>query len=444
MTQQATPTPEASFARRDGASGLFEDAKRRLDAALRIAPISEDALERLSHPKSLVSVSIPVRMDNGTLKVFRGYRCRYDDSRGPTKGGIRFHPGVTADEVTTLAFWMTIKCAVADLPYGGGKGGVVVNPKELTHRELERLSRGYIRAIAEFIGPNRDIPAPDVYTNATIMGWMMDEYSVIRRERTPAVITGKPLALGGALGRDDATARGGYELLKIMERDRGWKPAETRVAVQGFGNAGMHIARMLWDDGYRVVAVSDSQGGIYKEEGFDIPSLIRMKESSRHLAGVYCRDGVCDMIEHRKIGNAELLELPVDILIPAALENQITVENAARVNARVILELANGPVTTDGDAVLESRGVEVIPDVLANCGGVAVSYFEWVQNKTGFPWTLEETRQRLRDKMTKAFADILQIRAGAGCSLRTAAYACALRKIAEAIDAGGTREYFQE
>jgi glutamate dehydrogenase (NADP+) len=273
---------------------------------------------------------------------------------------------------------------VVGIPYGGAKGGVTVNPKELSRLELERLSRGFIRQMADFIGPDTDIPAPDVYTNSMIMGWMMDEYSKIRRKHTPAVITGKPIPLGGSVGRDDATGRGGYYCIKELEARRKWKPRETSVAVQGFGDVGQAVARLLHQDGYRVVAVSDSRGAIHRPEGFDVPSLIHFKNESRQLKAVYCDEALCEAIDAVRISNEELLELDVDILIPAAMENQITAENVDRIKAPVVVELANGPTTSQADAVLVEKGVLVVPDILANAGGVTVSYFEWTQNKQGF------------------------------------------------------------
>jgi len=288
----------SQVANRDaGQPDLFDDAIRRLDRAFQFAEIDEEAVERLKHPKQILQVSIPVRMDDGSLRVFTGYRVRHDDTRGPTKGGIRYHPEVDLAEVKALAFWMTFKCAVVGLPFGGGKGGVVVNAKELSRLELERLTRGFIEQIADFIGPETDVPAPDMYTNAMIMGWMMDEYSKIHRQRTPAVITGKPIPLGGSLGRDDATGRGAYYCLKELERKRAWKPKDIRIAVQGFGNAGQHVARLLHADGYRIAAVSDSSGGIYKEDGFDIPSLMHVKMNP----GDYKRFIVRDLYVKRSI-----------------------------------------------------------------------------------------------------------------------------------------------
>ena len=421
---------------------IFADAIRRLDRSIQYSDIDQEAVDKLKLPKQVMEVSIPVRMDDGSLRVFTGYRVRHDDTRGPTKGGIRFHPDVNLNEVKALAFWMTFKCAVVGLPYGGGKGGVIVNAKELSRMELERLSRGFIEQLADFIGPETDVPAPDMYTNAMIMGWMMDEYSTIHRRRTPAVITGKPIPLGGSLGRNEATGRGAYYCIKELERKQNWTPGDVRVAVQGFGNAGQHVARLLHADGYRIVAVSDSRGGIYKEEGFDVPSLIQVKNESRHLKAVYCEGSICEVIEADNISNAELLELDVDLLIPAAMENQITDENAPRVRAPLIVEVANGPITSGGDAVLNGRQMVVVPDILANAGGVTVSYFEWVQNKTGDYWTLEVVNQRLAEIMAREFNVVADFADEKQIDMRTAAYSVALNRIGEAIASLGTKRYF--
>ncbi len=423
---------------------IFNDAIRRLDRAFQYAAIDEEALEKLKHPKAMLLVSIPVRMDDGSLQIFTGYRVRHDDTRGPTKGGIRYHPAVTLPEVQALAFWMTFKCAVVGLPFGGAKGGIVVNPKELSRMELERLSRGFIQQIADFIGPETDVPAPDVYTNAMIMGWMMDEYSKLRRQRTPAVITGKPIPLGGSLGREDATGRGAYYCIKQLERKKGWDPHQIRVAVQGFGNAGQHVARLLHADGYQVVAVSDSQGGIFKADGFDIPSLIHVKNQSRRLKAVYCEGSFCETVEADVISNDQLLELAVDILIPAALEDQIRADNVERIKAPVIVEVANGPVTSAADEVLRANDRLVVPDILANAGGVTVSYFEWVQNKSGYYWTLDQVHNRLREIMTQQFDNVYKLAEDKQIDLRTAAYALALSRIGEAIESQGTARFFTE
>lgn len=419
---------------------LLSDANQRLEKALQYVTIHDDAIERLKFPKASLTVSIPVRMDNGSLRVFQGYRVRYDDSRGPTKGGIRFHPNVTLDEVQSLAFWMTFKCAALNIPFGGAKGGITLNPKELSKFELERLSRGYIDLIADFIGPDIDIPAPDVYTNPMIMGWMMDQYSTIRRQITPAVVTGKPITMGGSLGRETATAMGAFFSIQTLMPKFGRRPENTTVAVQGFGNAGAVIAELLFSAGYKVVAVSDSQGAVYSPKGLDIPSVRHFKESTRGIKAVYCEGSVCSGIDHEALTNQELLELDVDILVPAALENQITAENADRIKAPYIFEVANGPITSAADQILESKGIQVFPDILVNAGGVTVSYFEWVQNRCGYYWSLEEVNRRLEEKMTLETELIWATSRELSCSIRTAAYVHALKRLADAIEAKGTRD----
>lgn len=421
---------------------LFHDAVGRLEKAFQYADIDREVIERLKQPKAVLHVSVPLRMDDGSLKLFNGYRVRHDDTRGPTKGGIRYHPDVTIEQIKTLAFWMTFKCAVVGIPFGGAKGGITVNPKELSRLELERLSRGFIRAIADFIGPETDIPAPDVYTNARIMGWMMDEYSKIKRQHTSSVITGKPIELGGSLGRYDATGRGAYYCIKELERILKFEPSNTTVAVQGFGNAGQSVARFLHQDSYRVVAVSDSHGGIYRAEGFDVPSLIRFKNENRQVKAVYCKETLCEMVEADRITNQQLLELDVDILIPAALENQITDVNAERIKAPIIVEIANGPTTPAADLILNENGKLIIPDILANAGGVTVSYFEWVQNKAGYYWSLEKVINRLHEIMARQFNNVYKLREEKGIPMRTAAYVTALRRIGKAIEAKGTQSYF--
>lgn len=424
-------------------STLLSDANRRLERALKYVHISEDASERLRFPKASLKVSIPVRMDDGSLRVFEGYRVRYDDTRGPTKGGIRFHPHVTMDEVQSLAFWMTFKCAALNLPLGGAKGGITLNPKELSKFELERLSRGYIDAIADFIGPDVDIPAPDVYTNPMVMGWMMDQYSIIRRQQCPAVITGKPLGMGGSQGRKSATGAGSFYVLRAMMGKFDKPPQETTVAVQGFGNAGSVIARYLFDAGYKVVAVSDSQGAVFCARGLDIPSIQQFKQSTRSVKAVYCEGSVCSIIaDHETLTNEELLALDVDILAPAALENQITSTNAEDVKARFIFEVANGPITSEADEILESKGVYVFPDILVNAGGVTVSYFEWVQNRSGLYWTSEEVHARLSRMIVTEAEHIWSISQEMAIPLRTAAYVHALERLGEAINAKGTRDYY--
>ncbi|PWC44246.1 Glu/Leu/Phe/Val dehydrogenase [Azospirillum sp. TSO22-1] len=414
---------------------LLSGALSRLDEAAKHVDVDSEVLEKLKYPKETLSVRLSVRMDDGSRRSFPAWRCRYDDTRGPTKGGIRFHPSSNVEEVTTLAFWMTFKCAVMNLPYGGGKGAVKVDPHSLSKSELERLSRSYVQAFAGMIGPDRDIPAPDVYTNAMIMGWMADEYSSIVRQPSPAVITGKPLPLGGSLGRDDATARGGFYLLKHLETDLGLAGTAKRVVVQGYGNAGFHIARLLHADGYRIVGLSDSRGAIVCEHGLDPHAVQAAKERGGSVTA-YTEGGVHAVTE------TDLLGMPCDVLVPAALEDQIHKGNAGHIKARIVLELANGPITPEADRILEKAGVIVLPDILANAGGVTVSYFEWVQNRQGYYWNLEEIHDRLRAIMETEGRRVWSMRTGKGISMRTAAYAHALERLSSAIAAHGTQPFF--
>ncbi|WP_281556872.1 Glu/Leu/Phe/Val dehydrogenase [Thalassomonas sp. RHCl1] len=423
---------------------VFDDALTRIKAIGMDAGVSSEVVASLLYPRALLQASLPVRMDNGALRYFTGYRCQYNNVLGPTKGGIRYHPQVNPEEVQALGLWMTIKCALLGIPFGGAKGGVSVQPKELSPMELERLSRAYVRAMADFIGPDIDIPAPDVYTNARIMGWMMDEFEAINRLRAPAVITGKPVHLGGSLGRDEATGRGAYLCIRELAEKQGWQAENIRVAVQGFGNAAYHVSRLLQADGFNIVAISDSQGGVYSKQGFDIESLWQEKQSSRKMRAVYCEQSVCQLIEHSEISNEELLALDVDVLIPAALEGVINNENADNIRARTIVEVANGPIQSQAEARLEERGIQILPDVLVNAGGVTVSYFEWVQNRAGYLWPLEEVRSKLENQMKTAFARVWQVAKSEKRSLRSAAYTVAMRRIGEAVMSHGTREYFNK
>ncbi len=428
-----------------GASGgMFADAVSRLEAANRITGLEDEVIERLSVPLATLQVSIPVRRDDGRLSILSGFRVRHDTTRGPAKGGIRFHPEVCLDEVQALAFWMTFKCAALGLPFGGGKGGVIVDAKSLSPMELERLSRGYMEQIADFIGPETDVMAPDMYTNARVMGWMMDEYSQITRRQTPAVITGKPLELGGSHGRDASTGRGAFYVIRELQRREEWEPQQTTVAVQGFGNAGQSLALLLHEAGYRVVAVSDSKGAIHREAGLDIPSVVRVKNEDRKLEAIYCDGSVCEAVEADRISNEDLLALEVDVLVPAALGNVITCDNVDRVRARLIVEVANGPLTTEADAALADRDVRVVPDIVANAGGATVSYFEWSQNKSGWYWSEEEVFQRLEAIMTRELRAIEELAERERATLREAAYAHALRRIGRAIEAKGTHSYFRQ
>ena len=424
-------------------AALLTDASRRLEKAAQHAPISDDATERLKFPKASLKVAIPVRMDDGSLRVFEGYRVRYDDTRGPSKGGIRFHPNVSLDEVQSLAFWMTFKCAAVNLPFGGAKGGITLDPKALSKFELERLSRGYIDAIAPFIGPDLDIPAPDVYTNAMIMGWMMDQYSIIQGQRSPAVITGKPVSMGGSLGRSTATGTGAFFVIHAMMKKLGKSPANLTVAVQGFGNAGSIVANQLFSAGYKVVAVSDSKGGIYNASGLNIPDVQEFKRTEHTMKAVYCEDSVCSIVEHDTLTNEELLLLDVDILIPAALENQITTANANDIQAKYIFEVANGPVSADADEILEKKGISLFPDILVNAGGVMVSHFEWVQNRSGLYWTLDKVERELEDRIVEEAGRVYAITHKHDVSFRTAAYIHALSRLGEALNDRGTRDYYR-
>ncbi|MAF34267.1 glutamate dehydrogenase [Candidatus Woesearchaeota archaeon] len=423
---------------------LFDNALKQFHKSLKFLEFSDDAVKIMSQPKEIIQASIPIRKDDGSLEVFTGFRVHHNDVLGPTKGGIRFHPDVSLDEVQSLAFWMTFKCACVGIPFGGGKGGVIVDPKKLSRQELERLSRGYVRAVYDFIGPDQDIPAPDIYTNEMIMGWMADEYSKMSRKLTPAVITGKPVMLGGSKGRDVATAKGAYYVIKEYVKKAKLKEKGMRVAVQGFGNAGYHIARFLHDDGYKIVALSDSKGGIYSKKGLDPVAVMEGKQGKGEMEGVYCQDSVCKVIPHDKITNEELLELECDLLIPSAIENQLTKNNAATIKAKLVCEIANGPTTPEADDILHDRKITVIPDILANAGGVTVSYFEWVQNRAGYYWTEEEVFDKLKPIMVKAFAEVYDTMKDLKIDMRTAAYVVASKRIIEAIETKGTKAYFRQ
>ncbi|MDB5623557.1 MAG: glutamate dehydrogenase [Devosia sp.] len=414
---------------------MLDRALTRLVEAAEHLQIDPDVTEKLKYPRETTKTRLLIRMDDGSRKSFLAWRCRYDDTRGPTKGGIRFHPDSTVEEVETLAFWMTFKCAVMNLPYGGGKGAVRVDPHTLSKSELERLSRAYVQAFANIIGPDRDIPAPDVYTNAMIMGWMSDEYNQITGQVSPAVITGKPIALGGSLGRNDATARGGFYLVRHLAAELGLDKNHT-IAIQGFGNAGQFYASLAASDGNRVVAVSDSAGAIHRPEGLDVEKLIAGKNAGRRVADMAQELGAS------VIAPDELLSVEADLLVPAALEDMITAQNAGTIKAKVILELANGPVTPDADKILGERGVVILPDILANAGGVTVSYFEWVQNRQGYYWDLEEIHARLLKMMEREGRAVWNIASSRNVSVRSAAYIHALGRLATAIEAHGTQPFF--
>jgi glutamate dehydrogenase (NAD(P)+) len=407
----------------------FAIAQAQLDRAAANLQLDPDMHAFLREPMREFHFSIPVRMDDGRTQTFKAFRVQYNDARGPAKGGIRFHPDETIDTVRALAAWMTWKTAVADVPLGGGKGGVICNPRNMSAGELERLSRGYMRAVARFVGLRKDVPAPDVNTNPQIMSWMLDEYEVINGEHEPGVITGKPLMLGGSAGRSPATAMGGMVTIREAAKLLGMELRGASCAIQGYGNVGSFAHKLAHDlFGLKVVAVGDEFGGIYNEEGLD-PTVV-----SDHLR----RYGQCAGAPGSDpITNAQLLEMPVDILIPAAIENQLTGTNADRIQARIVAELANGPTTPEADQILTQKGVYIIPDFLCNAGGVTVSYFEMVQNTYGFYWTEDLVQQRLDEKMTTAFHAVHSMAVERGVETRVAAYLVAINRVAEAVRARG-------
>ncbi len=383
---------------------------------------SEDVYELLKEPLRMITVKIPVRMDDGTTKVFTGYRAQHNDAVGPTKGGIRFHPNVTEREVKALSIWMSLKCGIVDLPYGGGKGGIVCDPRTMSFRELEALSRGYVRAISQLVGPTKDIPAPDVFTNSQIMAWMMDEYSRIDEFNSPGFITGKPLVLGGSHGRDSATAKGVTICIREATKKQGFQLEGARVVVQGFGNAGGFLSKFMHDAGAKVIGISDAYGALYDPDGLDIDYLLDKRDSFGTVTNLF----------KNTISNQELLELDCDILIPAAIENQITEENAHRIKANIIVEAANGPTTLEATKILTERGKLIVPDVLASAGGVTVSYFEWVQNNQGYYWSEEEVEEKLEKIIVRAFNNVYNTAATRKINMRLAAYMVGVRKLAEA------------
>jgi glutamate dehydrogenase (NADP+) len=398
---------------------LLAQAQAVLSDVAREFSIADEVVDALGSPRAALSVSVPVRLDDGTLAVFRGHRVRYNDLLGPTKGGLRYHPDVTLDEVEALAFWMTIKCALLGLPFGGGKGGISVDPSRLSDAELERLTRSFTRELGDAIGPDRDIPAPDVNTDSRTMAWIADEYGRSRGRLSPAVVTGKPTELGGIPGRDTATAAGGVMVLETLREQLLGTDAPT-VAIHGFGNAGAAAATLLTEAGYRVVAVADSRSAIYLDSGLSIDEL---RSAKRERGRLHVPEGV------QKISHDDLLELDVDVLVPASLENVVHRRNAEAVRAKVVLELANGPVTPTAEATLSARGTTVIPDVLANAGGVTVSYFEWVTGRTGEVWDHARVTSALRERMTVAAREVADTAAVRGITLRSAAFGLALLRL---------------
>ncbi|KXZ22886.1 glutamate dehydrogenase [Bacillus nakamurai] len=401
---------------------LFLSTQSIIKEALRKLGYPDNTYDLMKEPMRMLTVRIPVKMDNGSVRVFTGYRSQHNDAVGPTKGGVRFHPEVNEEEVKALSIWMTLKCGITNLPYGGGKGGIICDPRTMSFSELERLSRGYVRAISQIVGPTKDIPAPDVYTNSQIMAWMMDEYSRLREFDSPGFITGKPIVLGGSQGRETATAQGVTICIEEAVKKKGIPLENARIIIQGFGNAGSFLAKFMHDAGAKVIGISDAHGALYDPNGLDIDHLLDKRDSFGTVTNLFT-----DVIS-----NKELLEKDCDILVPAAISNQITAENAHHIKASIIVEAANGPTTIDATKILNERGVLLVPDILASAGGVTVSYFEWVQNNQGYYWSEAEVAEKLRSVMVHSFETIYQTSHTHKVDMRLAAYMTGIRKTAEA------------
>ena len=412
----------------------YDNVVATIERAAGILGLKQEEYEPLKYPERELKVYLPIEMDDGTIRVFEGYRVQHSTARGPAKGGIRFHQNVNPDEVKALAAWMTFKCAVVNIPYGGGKGGITVDPSTLSKTELRKLARRYTASIAPIIGPDKDIPAPDVGTNAEVMGWIMDTYSQLKGYCVPGVVTGKPIAIGGSRGRGPATGRGVMLTTKniLKKVDLGKEPADTRIVVQGMGNVGSATADLLYKEGFRIIAVSDVSGGIYNPNGLNIPAIVEYVTAKRgNLLSGYEEEGM------ERISNAELLTLETDVLIPAAMENQINGENASKINAKIVVEAANGPTTVEADAILEERGILVVPDILANAGGVVVSYFEWAQNIQSLYWTEEDVNKKLAGIMNTAFDGVWDLAQDKKVTLRTGAYCIAVKRVVDAMNVRG-------
>lgn len=418
---------------------MLESAQALITKTAEKMKLDPEMIKRLIEPEFAHEFTLVIAMDNGKKKVFKGWRIQHNSALGPYKGGIRFHPETTKEEVQALATLMSIKCAVAGLPYGGGKGGIVVDPKELSKSELERLSRAFAGKIAHVIGEDVDVPAPDVNTTPEIMSWMIDEYQKIIGRKSPATFTGKPVAMGGSLGRTEATGRGGLFVLQALlekTRNSGQVPSpfnDLTVAVQGFGNVGYYFAKLAEAEGFKIVAVSDSKGGVYIKDSLSVDTTMNCKKEKGMVAGCYCRGSVCDLKSGKNITNEELLKLPVDILVPAALENVINEKNMKNIKAKVILEMANGPITKEAYEYLGKKGVVIVPDVLANSGGVTVSYLEWVQGKAGYFWSEKEVNDKLKVMIERAFEAVWRKSASRRMPLKQAAFEVAIERITSAM-----------
>jgi glutamate dehydrogenase (NAD(P)+) len=406
----------------------WRQAMEQLDRAGKAMKLEPFALERLRHPKRILTVSVPVKMDDGSVKVFEGYRIQHNMDRGPAKGGIRYHPQVSLDEVKALSFWMTMKCAVVNLPYGGAKGGIICDPKKMSRGELERMTRRYTAEISIIIGPDKDIPAPDVNTNAEVMAWIMDTYSMTIGYSCPGVVTGKPIEIGGSLGRNEATGRGVFYVTRELAQREGFDLRKAAVVVQGFGNVGSNAANIFAEHGTKVVGISDVGGGLYDPKGLDLHDIMEYRKTHDTIAG-YTKAQHVDV--------DKVVELPCDILIPAAMENTITKHNADKIKARYIVEGANGPTSNEADAILSKKGVKIVPDILANAGGVTVSYFEWVQDMQAYFWTEKEINARLQDIIIGAFTEVYDLSIKEKLDMRIAAFMVGLRRLGKAATIRG-------
>ena len=413
---------------------FFLDCQKQFREIAKILKVKPEIIEKLEEPQRVIKFQIPVKMDDGKEKIFWGFRSQHNNTLGPFKGGIRFHPGVTEDEIKALSMLMTWKCSLVGLPFGGGKGGVIVDPRKLSKGELERLSRGYVRGLFPLIGPDIDIPAPDVNTNPQIMAWMADEYSKLKGKDSPAAFTGKPLGMGGLAGRNEATGYGGVIILEKLAEVFDLKPEKTTLAIQGFGNVGSNFAQFASKAGFKILAVSEVDGGVYIKNGLDPEATLKCREAKGKISGCYCVGSVCDLSLGRGISNQEILEMDVDVLVPAAVENVIIKENAPKIKAKYLIEMANGPVTLEAENILEKRGIISVPDILANSGGVIASYFEWLQGKEKKLWEKEKVFQELSKILEKSFEKVFNLAKKEKINLRKAAEILAVEKVVRAME----------
>jgi len=412
---------------------FFLDTQKQFREVAQILRTEPKIIQELEEPRRVIEFQIPVKMDDGKKKIFFGFRVQHNNALGPYKGGIRFHPEVSEDEIKALSMLMTWKCSLVGLPFGGGKGGVVVDPRELSKRELEELSRGYVRGVFPLIGPDLDVPAPDVNTNPQIMAWMTDEYSKLKGKDSPAAFTGKPLEMWGLAGRNEATGYGGVVILKKLAKIFNLKPEKTTLAIQGFGNVGSNFAHFAYREGFKILALSEADGGVFIEKGLDPEATLKCREAKGKISGCYCVASVCDLSFGKGISNKEILEMDVDVLVPAAVENVITKDNAPKIKAKYLIEMANGPVTSEAENILEKRGIISVPDILANSGGVIASYFEWIQSKERKLWERERVFEELSKILEKSFEKVFNLSKKEKINLRKAAEILAVNRVVRAM-----------